>query len=157
MTKIRLFLFILTGLLAFSCTISGEQEEQLNKQLGQYIEAHNSSDKQLLQLVGMTHPAIVRYYKNQGDSTFVFHFKDLKNNEKTYLQNPTYRDMIAKGKEIHRKYWVEYFTETTEINHRYCLFAISRDGGNNWFFAREDEYYNTAISGFKRLMKNNRN
>lgn len=149
----RIFLFVLIGFYAASCTISGEQEEQLNNQLGRYIEAHNNSDNQLLQLVGMTHPEIVRYYKNQGDSTFVFHFKDLKNGEKTFLQNPTYRDMVTEGKVIHRKYWVEYFTQTTEINHRYGLYAISRDGGNNWYFLREDEYYNSSIKGFKRLMK----
>lgn len=153
MTKNSWLLFILTALLIVSCTISGEQEERLNEQLGLYINAHNNSDNQLLQLVGMTHPAIVRYYKNQDDSTFVFHFKDLKNGEKSYLQNPIYRDMAANGKTIHRKYWVEYYTSTVEISDRYCVYAISDDGGNNWYFAREDDYFNSAIKGFKRLMK----
>lgn len=148
----RLFpgILILAAVLG-SCTISGEQEERLNTQLGKYINAHN--DQHLLELIGLSQPDVVRYYKNQGDSLFIQHFKDYHDGEKTYLEDPTYREMQAQGKLIQRKYWVAYYTNTVEINHRYCLFALSDDGGNNWLFLRESDYFNKDIKGFKRLFQ----
>lgn len=141
-------LMILTAILG-ACTISGEQEERLNAQLGKYINAHN--DQHLLQLIGLSQPQVVRFYKEQGDSVFIQHFKDFHDGEKTYMEDPTYRDMKSQGKLIQRKYWVAYYTNQVEINHRYSLFALSDDGGDTWFFLREDDYFNTAIKGFKRL------
>lgn len=151
MLKTKYFFPLLILILVASCTISGEQEEQLNNQLGKYTKAHNNG--QLLQLIGLTQPEAVRFYKEQGDSLFIQHFKDLKDGEKTYLINPTYREMKAEGKLIQRKYWIEYYTNEAEINHRYSLYALSKDGGDNWFFLREDEYANPSIKGFKRLFK----
>lgn len=149
MLKINYFLPIFIAILVASCTISGEQEEQLNNQLGNYIRSHNNG--QLLQLIGLTQPEAVRFYKNQGDSLFIVHFKDLKDGQKTYLEDPTYREMKTEGKLIQRKYWVQYYTNEAEINHRYHLYALSEDGGDSWFFLREDEYANSSIKGFKRL------
>ncbi|HLP53769.1 MAG TPA: hypothetical protein VK151_02025 [Fluviicola sp.] len=150
MFRIKYFFPVFLVILVASCTISGEQEEQLNNQMGKYLNAHNNG--QLLQLIGLTQPEVVRFYKNQGDSLFVRHFKDLKDGEKTYMVDPTYREMKAEGKLVQRKYWVQYYTNKAEINHRYNLYALSRDGGDNWFFLREDEYANSAIQ-FKRLFK----
>jgi hypothetical protein len=96
MLKTKYFFSLLILILVASCTISGEQEEQLNNQLGKYTKAHNNG--QLLQLIGLTQPEAVRFYKEQGDSLFIQHFKDLKDGEKTYLVNPTYREMKAEGK-----------------------------------------------------------
>jgi hypothetical protein len=137
--------------LLFSCTISGEQEERLNTQLGKYVRAHNQHH--LLELIGLTHPDAVRFYKNQGDTLFIAHFKDLHEGEKTYLENAIYRETKAEGKNIQRKYWVEYYTSTEELNHRFCLFALSDDGGDSWLFLRQDDYFNKEIKGFKRLFK----
>lgn len=152
MLKRTLFSILLPGLLLASCTISGEQEERLNAQLGKYISAHNKH--QLLELIGLSQPEVVRFYKNQGDSLFIGHFKDYHDGEKTYLEDPTYRSTKSEGKLVQRLYWVEYYTNTVEIDHRYKLYALSGDGGDNWFFLREDDYHNKKITGFKRLFDN---
>ena len=148
MIKQLLFAGTFLSVLLFSCTLSGEQEEQLNIQMGKYIEAHNN--RTMLQLVGMTEPAIVRYYKQAGDSAFLEHFKDFYDGERTYFANPTYRETKTSGKLIQRKYWVEYYTETEEIDHELPVYALSDDGGNTWLFAREEDYRNDEIKGFKR-------
>lgn len=149
MLKRIIFIAIPLLLSVSSCTISGEQEEQLNVQLGNYMNAHN--EQHLLELIGLTEPHVVRYYKNQGDSTFTVYFKDFHDGNQTYFENPTYRETKSEGKLIQRKYWVEYYTNIVEINHEYCIFALSDDGGDNWFFLKQDDYHNKDIKGFKRL------
>jgi len=148
---LRHIIFIALPLLLIvgSCTISGEQEEQLNVQLGNFINAHN--EQHLLELIGLTEPHVVRFYKNQGDSTFIVYFKDFHDGNQTYFENPTYRETRSEEKLIQRKYWIEYYTNSVEINHEYCIFAMSDDGGDNWFFLKENDYYNKEIKGFKRL------
>jgi hypothetical protein len=151
MFKRTLFPILLLISTLASCTISGEQEERLNTQLGKYIIAHNQH--RLLELIGLTQPDVVRFYKNQGDTLFIAHFKDLRDGDKTYLENAIYRETKTSGKLIQRKYWVAYYTNEEELNHRYCLFALSDDGGDSWLFLRQDDYFNPDITGFKRLFK----
>jgi len=146
------FLFLFSGLffiLVQSCTLSARQEEHLNEHLIKYISAHN--DGRLLEVIGLTHPAVVKYYRAQGDTLFIEHFKDDSTYNKTYLGNPTYRGMKEKGKLLQRKYTVEYYSESIEINHDYVIFALSDDGGDNWFFLRDEDYRDRNIKGFKRL------
>jgi hypothetical protein len=139
---------LMIGILS-SCVISGEQEERLNAQLGKYIEAHNQ--ERLLELIGATEPHVVRYYKQQGDSVFINSFKDYHDGNKTYFENPIYRETKSEGTLVQRKYQVAYYTNIVEIKHEYGIFAISDDGGDNWLFVREKDYNNPKISGFKRL------
>lgn len=141
---------LITGLLK-ACTLSGEQEERLNLQLGKYIRAHNK--ERLLELIGATEPHVVRFYKQQGDSVFIAHFKDYYEGEKTYFENNIYRETKTEGKLVQRLYHVAYFTNVKEIRHTYGLYALSRDGGDNWLFVREDDYKNPKITGFKRLFR----
>lgn len=149
MLKRLLFFFALPAILLASCVISGEQEERLNAQLGKYMDAHNKH--RLLELIGLSQPDVVRFYKNQGDSLFIGHFKDYHDGDKTYLEDATYRSTKSEGELVQRLYWVEYYTNKVEIDHRYKLYALSDDGGDNWFFLREDDYHNEKIIGFKRL------
>ena len=146
-------ILILSCLLFFvsACTLSGEQEERLNKQLGRYIAAHN--DGRLLELIGLTHPAVVKHYKQQGDSLFIEHFREMPDSAKTYFEDPTYRDMKDKGKLIQRKYWVDYYTADAEISREYCIFALSDDGGDNWLFMRQEDYLDPGIKGVERLLR----
>lgn len=146
----RLLLTGCTILILFTaCVLSGEQEEQLNKRMGRQISAHNR--ELLLELIGGTESHIVRFYKEQGDSVLIHHFRDYHDGDKTYLDNPVYRETRTEGKLVQRKYWVEYYTNRTELNHRMEYFALSDDGGDTWFFAMEKDYYNPDIKGFRRL------
>jgi len=149
MTKLPFFLAGITLLLLQACTLSVKQEEHLNNQLAKYVASYN--DSRLLELIGLTHPVVVKYYHAQGDSIMIGHFKNEQDSDLTYFRNPVYREMKEKGKILQRKYTVEYFSEKIELNHEYCIFALSDDGGNNWFFVREEDYKDKNIRGFKRL------
>ncbi len=149
MKPTRFLLFAALFTLVAACTLSAKQEEHLNSQLGKYIKSHN--DERLLEVIGLTHPAIVKHYNAMGDSLLIDHFKDYDTLGKTYFSNPTYREMREDGKILQRKYEVEYYNELVEINPRYVLFAVSDDGGDNWFFIRNEDYFDKQITGFKRL------
>jgi hypothetical protein len=149
--KRRLYFFLSICFLLFTrCTLSGEQEDQLNRQLMKYMDAYN--DNNTLQLVALTHPAVVRFYKEHGDTIFLssFHQKEA-DDSRTYYDNSLNRETKSLGKSIQRKFWVEKYTETEEINPEYCIFALSEDGGNTWFFINQDDYFNSKIKIRKRL------
>jgi hypothetical protein len=149
--KIYHFAFIF--LLFQACTLSGEQEDRLNKQLSRYINAYN--ENRTLEVVALTDPKVVKHYKELGDSLFLVHFHQKENDLQTFLSNPIYREMKESSKSIQRKYWIEKYTISEEISDEYCIFAISEDGGENWFFALEEDYFNSAIQLNKRLFTKN--
>ncbi len=140
-------LFLLPLFLA--CTLTSEQEERLNKQLQRYVRANN--ENRSLELVAFTHPTIVASVKKEGDSTFLTHFKQSDDSARIYLANPLYRETKVSGKSIQRKYWLEKYTERIEITDEYCIFALSEDNGNTWFFAQETDYFSKHYPASKRL------
>lgn len=149
----RYLLYILLVSVAItSCTLSAKQEENLNNQLSAYISANNEG--LVLEAVALSHPGVVKYYKSQGDSIFMAHFKHgLSEDEESgdFLEDPLYRDTKEKGKLLQRKYELKLYSATETINNHYVIFAISEDKGDNWFFVREEDYHNSQIKGFERL------
>lgn len=139
-----IFIFFISA-----CTLTGEQEDRLNKQLSRYINAYN--ENRTLEIVAHTHPAVVKFYKKESDSIFLAHFQQKENEFQTFLSNPLFREMKEGSKSIQRKYWIEKYTVSEEISDEYCIFAISEDGGDNWFFALEADYFNPSIQLEKRL------
>lgn len=139
--------FLLVLLLAFSCTLSGEQENKLNKQLSKYIKAYNSNNT--LEYAGLSHPAVVRYYTTLGDTNFINHFSNPEE-KGVNLYNPLFRDMKSQGNWIERKYTIEKGS-ADEYDKEYELYAISSDAGNNWFFLLEEDYFLQKIPLKHRL------
>lgn len=146
MLKFSSFLIVL--LLAFSCTLSAEQENRLNKQLSKYIKSYNNNNT--LEYAGLTHPAVVRYYTSLGDSNFIQHFSNHINEKGITLDNPLFRDMKSQGKWIERKYTI-HKDSYNESDKDYELYAISSDSGNNWFFLTEEDYFLKKIPLKHRL------
>jgi hypothetical protein len=137
--------FLIIILLAFSCTLSAEQENRLNKQLSKYVKSYNTNNT--LEYAGLTHPAVVRYYSSLGDSDFIKHFS---NEKEVNLDNPLYRDMKSEGNWIERKYTIrKESSEKSDSN--YEIYAISSDAGNNWFFLSQEDYKLQKIPLKKRL------
>lgn len=138
-----LFVSLLLTLLITACSLSGEQEASLNKSVIEYIEARNNN--RVSMRVRLTHPKVVRYYKNKGDEIFKERFRPENNNE--YWRDPTIRTVEKSGKVIHVKYEVttlhEYELEIVED--RRDLYAISSDDGQHWKFMDSDEYNNDEI------------
>lgn len=146
MLKFSTFLIML--ILLVSCTLSGEQENRLNKQLSKYIKAHN--DNNTLEYAGLTHPMVVKYYSSLGDSVFINHFSNELEKKGVVFSNLLYREMKSEGNWIERKYTVRK-ESLEEKNKAYELYAISSDGGNNWFFLNEEDYFQQKIPLKRRL------
>lgn len=135
-------------ILLVSCTLSGEQENRLNKQLSKYIKAHN--DNNTLEYAGLTHPLVVKYYSSLGDSVFINHFSNELEEKGVVFSNLLYREMKSEGNWIERKYTVRK-ESLEEKNKAYELYAVSSDGGNNWFFLNEEDYFQQKIPLKRRL------
>lgn len=146
MLKLLNFSFLL--LLVFSCTLSAEQENRLNKQLSKYIRAYNENNT--LEYAGLSHPAVVRHYSSLGDSNFIAHFSNKIGENSVNLYNPLFRDMKSQGDWIERKYTISK-DSPEEFDKNYELYAISSDAGNNWFFITEEDYFLQKIPLKHRL------
>ena len=140
--------YILVLILAFSCTLTAEQENRLNKQLSRYIKSYNENNT--LEYAGLTHPAVVRYYTTLGDSSFIRHFSNDINEETVNLYNPLFREMKKEGDWIERKYTVRKDSRE-EFDKSYELYAVSSDAGNNWFFLTQEDYFLKEIPLKHRL------
>lgn len=135
------------------CTLSGKQEDHLNVRLNSYLKAINSNNT--LQWVAATPAVVVRFYHYQGEKHFIQHFHQSDSlNHNFQLENPLVVDTKRNGKSIQRKYVVEKITKMGEMNSDYRIFALSEDGGNNWFFVMENDYFNQRIPIKNRLFKN---
>ncbi len=146
----KLFFGILLFLVV-SCELTAVQEEKLNQQLTAYLNATNA--KNTLKLVALTHSSVVKFYHQQGDSVFINHFElDLKKNG-LVLSNPILESQSSDSKSIQRKYLVEKYEQIDGITERYCIFALSSDNGNSWFFCTEEDYFDQRIKGLNRIFK----
>ncbi len=134
-----------------ACTLTGDQESRLNEQLNLYIEAFN--DNNPLVISAGTHPEIIKHYKEAADTSFIAHFQQKENSERLFFDNPMMQDTKESGKTIQRIYFVEKATEFDFISDEYRIFALSENGGESWFFAREEDYFDMQIKGLKRLFK----
>lgn len=146
MYKLSSLLILL--LLVISCTLTGEQENRLSKQLSKYIKSYNAHNT--LEYAGLTHPSAVKYYTTLGDSNFINHFGLDLENEGAELDNLLYREMKTDGNWMERKYTIERKT-TKENNRSHEIYALSSDGGENWFFLTEEDYFLEKIPLKKRL------
>ncbi len=146
MLKFSNFIGIL--LLVFSCTLSAEQENRLNKQLSKYIKSYNENNT--LEYAGLSHPAVVRYYTSLGDSKFIEHFSGNIGENAVNLYNPLFKEMKSQGDWIERKYTIQKESRE-ESDKEYELYAISSDAGNNWFFLTEEDYFLQKIPLKHRL------
>ena len=148
---LKLFSFSFVLFLVFSCTLSGEQENRLNKQLSKFVKAYN--DNNILEYAGLTHPDVVHYYSELGDSVFMAYFTNDPEEKGSTLYNPLFREMKSQGNWIERKYTVTK-SSYEETNKAYELYAISSDGGENWFFLMEEDYFRKKIPLKHRLFSN---
>ena len=150
MKRILLISFAILTLFS-ACTLSGEQESRLNEQLNQFIDAYNENDP--LVVSAGTHVAVVKFYKDNGDSAFIQKFKQVDDEERLFFNNPMMLETKEEGKSIQRIYTVEKATESTFLTDEYRIFAVSENGGQTWFFVLEEDYYDENIKGLKRLFK----
>jgi hypothetical protein len=138
------FCFVL--LLVGACTLSSKQEATLHQALTSYVNAHNEGF--VKSYVGYTHPNVVGYYEDQGDSIFRQKFELFSpENGGDFLQDGTVKEIEIKGEQLHVHYVFDRFNEPNldssvdKIN----IIAISVDDGESWFFVEESDYKNDKI------------
>ncbi len=140
-------------LLLGSCTLNADQEASLNNALTSYINSRNNGA--VMSYVGFTHPKVVAYYKNKGDSIFQSRFDVSDEYTRPFFQDGIIKSTQKKNDVIHVKYVFKKFEqeyidmEITDV----AIIAISEDNGNSWFFVEEEDYFNdVSFSQDERLI-----
>ena len=138
------FCFIL--LLAGSCSLSSSQEATLHKAVTSYVDAHNNGA--VMAYVGFTHPNIVGFYEDQGDSIFREKFELFSpDNGGDFMQEGIVKEIEKKNGQIHVRYLFDCYMEMDydAVVEEVGLIALSHDDGVTWFFAEEEDYKNEKI------------
>lgn len=130
-----------------ACTLTGEQELRLNKQLNKYINAVNAGNSMLAS--ALSHSEVVKYYHALGDSLFLIHFSKYKNTN-GFISNPEFKEVRKDGNRIEQQLFISYSLNENSSTID-TLFAISEDKGNNWFFIQNSDYHNKKINFGKKL------
>lgn len=150
-TMKNFLLLIIIFLLAGSCILSATQEKKLNDALSTYVNARNEC--MVVSYVAFTYPELVKKYKEQGDSVFKAAFDC--NNDTLYLQDPTIRNTVKNGKEIHVQYDLDVFNRNTQqrLPEKHQIYAVSEDAGMSWFFIDKKVYVDKSLlRNFERLL-----
>lgn len=136
-----IFLIFLT-----SCALNSEQESALHKAVTDYVASHNTGA--VMSYVSLTHPSVVTYYKDLGDSVFQSKFELASDDTEGYfLQDATVRSIKSGNGKIHVLYRFlrvdqDYLAPDAE---EFEIVAISEDDGKKWFFIEMNDYKNDAI------------
>lgn len=155
MKKILAFFSLIVCIV--SCTLNAEQEQFLSEQMSIYFNARNKGNS--LVYVSLTHPDVVKYYHNQGDSVFMQKFKkDSANVESDYYFGTAelyYNPIIKKRENEGQNYQVlieaEYKNKDSQ-QLKANFYALSTNGAKTWFFVDSADFYNKNIKiNFKRI------
>lgn len=140
-----LFLFLL------SCTLNSEQEAELNESTQSYLTArHNGA---ILMYVSKTHPEVIRFYKNLGDSSFIQKF-ELSPTEFT-INDASIERIKKSSDDIHVLYTSQSigYESGSEDKEEFKFVAISADNGHQWLYMDYEDYVNKSIApSLKRLL-----
>jgi hypothetical protein len=142
----KIYFIGLLFLLVSACTLSANQEASLQKAMSSYLAAHNNGA--VMAFVGFTHPNVVGFYQEKGDSVFRERFElfDAENGG-DFLQDGTIKKIETIGNSIHVQYIFESY-QVRGLDERFSelsIIAISSDDGKTWFFADQQDYVNDSI------------
>jgi hypothetical protein len=162
MRKTLCFLSIL--LLVISCELNSQQEMALNNDLQTLMDARNEGDA--LMYLGLTHPQIIRFYKNKGDAAVKSRFQQVPQNSKSvygyynfdgdaFMWSKYFQQGVKKELDhIQVKFLIRGDFIESEKDSSFFLYALSSDDGNSWTFAEEQDYFNDSM-GLSRLFPKN--
>ncbi len=138
--KSILILLLFIPLFFIRCTLSADQEKRVMSGLNLYKKSIENKD--ILQLVALEHPSVVKYYKNLGDSLFLDHYLQ-RRNAAFVFDNPFLQETKQQGKTIQLKFKTYLYQNEEEISDNHCIFAISEDEGNNWSYVSDSNYFSS--------------
>lgn len=126
--------------------MSSSQEATLHQAVTSYVDAHNNGA--VMAYVGYTHPNIVGFYENQGDSIFRQKFELFSpENGGNFIQDGNVKEIEKRKGQIHVRYLFDSYSEVESDGNdsELGVIAISMDEGVTWFFAEEEDYKNEKI------------
>ena len=128
-----------------ACALNADQETSLHTAMVSYVNSRNNGV--VMSYVAYSHPNVVSFYKNQGDSLFKVHFDLSNENERPFFQDGLIQKIERANNLIHVKYQFkkigfEDFIQTQDDVH---IIAVSENEGETWFFIEEQDYFNDQI------------
>lgn len=126
--------------------MSSSQEATLHQAVTSYVDAHNNGA--VMAYVGYTHPNIVGFYEDKGDSVFRQKFELFSpENGGDFIEDGNVKEIEKRKGQIHVRYVFDSYTEKENdgIYGELGVIAISIDDGKTWFFAEEEDYKNEKI------------
>lgn len=117
-----------------ACSLSVEQEQALNRDVGFYVSAREECNT--LREVSLTHNLVVANVKKSGNSNFKKRFYCVPN---FHVKDITLLDVEQKSSIYIATYKMDYqlFSDTFNTDGVEKLYAISNSSGQNWFFIKE--------------------
>jgi len=151
----RIYLLSLILLFTTSCTLSTQQETQLNKDIKTYILIRNEGDA--LSYLNYTHPIIVTHYKNQGDSILKNKFQELPKKKNQHLNKKEiiyWNKAYTKGTKsndsiLQAKIELTLLRKDRELDSSVVIFATSTHLSENWLFVSHKDYFNVFPKGLR--------
>tara|TARA_B100000508_G_scaffold141079_1_gene146071 strand:+ start:44109 stop:44585 length:477 start_codon:yes stop_codon:yes gene_type:complete len=152
-----LYLFSILLVLA-ACSMSTEQEMELNHSLNNMIQARNDGDG--LSYLNFTHPSIVKYYKSKGDSALIKKFQEVeKGNSRSYEddQEMVYwgtgyvKEVKSKDSILQARIEIKLYQDHVDIDSTAVFYATSYSGETDWLFAQDLDYFSKAFPVNQRL------
>ena len=148
--RLNLSLFFLTILgvsVLFSCTLTSQQETQLNADLNNLIIVRNEGDA--LSFMDYTHPTIVKHHKQKGNTPFKKRFQEVpkkleqidKFAEITFWNKGYVKSTISKDTMIQAKIQITLIKDNVELDSSLFYFGITSKNISNWTFVSESDYF----------------
>ncbi|MFN5418662.1 MAG: hypothetical protein ACK5B9_16500 [Flavobacteriia bacterium] len=151
--KSRFLYFLFLSVLVASCSLSASQEQELNKQMGLFLDAKEKNT--VLLIVSKTHPSYVKYAKSKGNFYFKEAFQEKDVEDLVYI-DPIILQIESEGDKIHVLYEIEreYILNGENKEEKIKIVALSEDDGVNWYFLNYGAYMNKNIcKDITRLLK----
>ena len=145
--------YLLSVILLGACSLSALQEQELNRQTGIYLDAHERNA--ILIVVSKTHPSFVKYAKSKGGTYFKSVFENEGTEELVFI-NPVIEQIKSEREKLQVLYEVEKVYIKNGENHRNKtkFVALSEDEGKTWYFLDYPTYVNKKICrDIPRLLK----
>ena len=156
----RLFIVLSLMLSVLSCKLSTEQELSLSKSILRMIEARNSGDA--LSYLNYTHPAIVKYYTEQGDSALIKKFQevprmgsrdDLKREGLIRWGEGYTKSVRQKDSILQAKVEIQLYKEYELIDSIAVFYATCFEDELDWIFVNESDYGKSYFPSNLRLFE----
>ena len=146
------------SLLLASCTLTTEQETKLNADMNLLIKVRNEGDA--LSYLNLTHPLIVKHYKEKSDAVFKSKFQEMprqKDQDKDkaeliYWKGGYIKSIASNDSLIHAKIQFTLMQNHQDLDSSSIYYGINKKQSSNWTFVSAADYF-TVLPKEMRLFE----